>query len=229
MSLKLKKIDYTKYPLPRMRHHANPVLYFPLKQHKGNNFYYPPVFEKLEWNEIFSSGKPPDMLDIGCGLGRFLLEISLKNSDKNILGFEVRQTAVEWIKGVIEGEKLPNVQALWYSAVNGMSFIETGSIEKVFYFFPDPWVKKKQNKRRAFSAELLKEIHRVLKPEGNLYLMTDVPEVDEYQQSILKETGLFEFRYTEKDQWDLQVRSNHEIFCEDRGIPFIRMTCKKKQ
>ncbi len=229
MSLKLKKIDYTKYPLPRMRHHANPVLYFPLKQHKGNNFYYPPVFEKLEWNEIFSSGKPPDMLDIGCGLGRFLLETSLKNSDKNILGFEVRQTAVEWIKGVIEGEKLPNVQALWYSAVNGMSFIETGSIEKVFYFFPDPWVKKKQNKRRAFSAELLKEIHRVLKPEGNLYLMTDVPEVDEYQQSILNETGLFEFRYTEKDQWDLQVRSNHEIFCEDKGIPFIRMTCRKKQ
>ena len=212
-----------------MRHHANPVLYFPLKQHKGNNFYYPPVFEKLEWNEIFSSGKPPDMLDIGCGLGRFLLETSLKNSDKNILGFEVRQTAVEWIKGVIEGEKLPNVQALWYSAVNGMSFIETGSIEKVFYFFPDPWVKKKQNKRRAFSAELLKEIHRVLKPEGNLYLMTDVPEVDEYQQSILNETGLFEFRYTEKDQWDLQVRSNHEIFCEDKGIPFIRMTCRKKQ
>ncbi|HAX50122.1 MAG TPA: tRNA (guanosine(46)-N7)-methyltransferase TrmB, partial [Ignavibacteria bacterium] len=211
------------------RHHANPVLYFPLKQHKGNNFYYPPVFEKLEWNEIFSSGKPPDMLDIGCGLGRFLLETSLKNSDKNILGFEVRQTAVEWIKGVIEGEKLPNVQALWYSAVNGMSFIETGSIEKVFYFFPDPWVKKKQNKRRAFSAELLKEIHRVLKPEGNLYLMTDVPEVDEYQQSILNETGLFEFRYTEKDQWDLQVRSNHEIFCEDKGIPFIRMTCRKKQ
>jgi len=229
MSLKLKKIDYTKYPLPRMRHHANPVLYFPLKQHKGNNFYYPPVFEKLEWNEIFSSGKPPDMLDIGCGLGRFLLETSLKNSDKNILGFEVRQTAVEWIKGVIEGEKLPNVQALWYSQVNGMSFIETGSIEKVFYFFPDPWVKKKQNKRRAFSAELLKEIHRVLKPEGNLYLMTDVPEVDEYQQSILNETGLFEFRYTEKDQWDLQVRSNHEIFCEDKGIPFIRMTCRKKQ
>ncbi|MBE2228416.1 MAG: tRNA (guanosine(46)-N7)-methyltransferase TrmB [Ignavibacteria bacterium] len=224
-----KFIDYTKYPLPRMRHHANPVLYFPLKQHKGNNFYYPPVFEKLEWNEIFSSGKPPDMLDIGCGLGRFLLETSLKNSDKNILGFEVRQTAVEWIKGVIEGEKLPNVQALWYSAVNGMSFIETGSIEKVFYFFPDPWVKKKQNKRRAFSAELLKEIHRVLKPEGNLYLMTDVPEVDEYQQSILNETGLFEFRYTEKDQWDLQVRSNHEIFCEDKGIPFIRMTCRKKQ
>jgi len=100
------------------------------------------------------------MLDIGCGLGRFLLEISLINSDKNILGFEVRQSAVEWIQGVVQGELLRNVEALWYSAVNGLGFIEAGSIEKVFYFFPDPWVKKKHYKRRAFSVELLKEIHR---------------------------------------------------------------------
>ena len=224
----MKKIDYTKYPLPRMRHHANPVLYFPLKQHKGNNFYYPPVIEKLNWHEVFESGKPPDMLDIGCGLGRFLLEMSLANCDKNILGFEVRQSAVEWIQAVIAGEQLKNVQAFWYSAVNGLGFLESSSIEKVFYFFPDPWVKKKHHKRRAFSTELLKEIHRVLKPDGKLYLMTDVPEVDEYQQKILIESGLFDHSYNNKNNWEPEVQTNHEIFCELKGIPFIRMTCIKR-
>jgi len=223
-----KFIDYTKYPVPRIRHHANPVLYFPLKQHKGNNFYYPPVYEELEWDELFQNGKMPDMLDIGCGLGRFLLEMSRGNSDKNILGLEVRQSAVQWIQGVVQGESLANVEALWYSAVNGLGFIDTGSIEKVFYFFPDPWVKKKHYKRRAFSAELLKEIHRVLKPKGKLYLMTDVPEVDEYQQNVLAESALFNYEYTETDKWDLEIKSNHELFCEDKGIPFIRMICFKK-
>lgn len=165
----MKKIDYTKYPLPRIRHHANPVLYFPLKQHKGNNFLYPPVYNKLDWSEIFADGKPPAMLDIGCGLGRFLIEMSLIHKDINILGFEVRQSAVEWIESVTSGEKLPNVKALWYSAVNGLPFIRSGSIEKVFYFFPDPWVKKRHYKRRAFSVELLAEIHRVLKSGGQLF------------------------------------------------------------
>jgi tRNA (guanine-N(7)-)-methyltransferase len=228
MSLILKKIDYTKYPVPRIRHHANPVLYFPLKQHKGNNFYYPPVFEEIRWAEVFADGRPPDMLDIGCGLGRFLLEMSLANSDKNILGFEVRQSAVEWIQGVIEGEKLQNVQALWYSAVNGMHFIDTGTIEKVFYFFPDPWVKKRHYKRRAFSEDMLREVHRVLRTDGVFYLMTDVPEVDEFQQEVLKSSGLFDFNYVDDNNWDLNTKTNQEEFCLDKKIPFIRMICRKK-
>ncbi|HMT11779.1 MAG TPA: tRNA (guanosine(46)-N7)-methyltransferase TrmB [Ignavibacteria bacterium] len=223
----IKKINYTKYPLPRIRHHANPVLYFPLKQLKGERFFYPPVLDSVEWNEVFRNGKPPDMLDIGCGLGRFLIDTSLTDETKNILGFEVRHGAVEWIENVISSESLGNVKALWYSAVNGFPFIKNETINKVFYFFPDPWVKKRHYKRRAFSAELLAEIHRVLLPGGKLYLMTDVPEVDEFQQQVLKTFGKFDFSYADGDKWDLQVKTNHEIFCTERRIPFIRMICVK--
>jgi tRNA (guanine-N(7)-)-methyltransferase len=223
----LKKIDYTKYPLPRIRHHANPVLYFPLKQHKGDKFTYPPLYDNIDWNDIFENGRPPDLLDIGCGLGRFLIETSIAENEKNILGFEVRHGAVEWIDSVIAGEALPNVKALWFSAVNGFPFIKDSSIEKVFYFFPDPWVKKRHYKRRAFSVELLAEIYRVLKPGGRLYLMTDVPEVDAFQQDVLSEFGAFEFSYAAGNQWDLPVRTNHEEFCMCKNIPFIKMICTK--
>ncbi|MCC6867012.1 MAG: tRNA (guanosine(46)-N7)-methyltransferase TrmB [Ignavibacteria bacterium] len=224
----MKKINYIKYPLPRIRHHANPVLYFPKKQHKGNNFIYPPVYDSLNWEDVYANGMHPDMLDIGCGLGRFLIEISLLNEDKNILGFELRHHAVEWIEKVIAGENLTNVKALWYSAVNGLHFIKTGTIEKVFYFFPDPWVKKKHHKRRAFSAELLGEIHRVMKPDGEFYLMTDVPEVDEFQQETLNDFGKFSYKYISDNEWILPVQTNHEEFCMRKNIPFIRMICRKK-
>lgn len=224
----LKTINYKKYPLPRIRHHAKPVLYLPLKQHKGNNFYYPPIINKLNWKEIFDDDKPPHWLDVGCGLGRFLIESSIAENDKNILGVEVRLGAVEWIKGVTIGEKLPNVVALWYSAVNGFPFLKNGSIEKAFYFFPDPWVKKKHFKRRAFSVELLGEIHRVLKPDGKFYLMTDVPEVDDFQQEILQMFGGFTYKYVDDTKWDLKTMTNHEEFCIRKKIPFIRMVCEKK-
>ena len=44
------------------------------------------------------------MLDIGCGKGEFLLNMSESYPNKNILGVEVRSPAVDWINGVVKGE-----------------------------------------------------------------------------------------------------------------------------
>jgi tRNA (guanine-N7-)-methyltransferase len=225
----LKKIDYTKYPVPRIRHHGNPVLYFPLKQHKTRNFSYPPLIEKFEWSELFSNGKPPLMLDVGCGMGKFLIETALTKPEINFLGFELRINAVEWINKVITGENLTNVKALWYSIVNGFPFIETGSIEKIFYFFPDPWVKKRHHKRRAFSKELLDEFIRMLRQDGKVYIMTDVPEVDEHHRQVLDEHKGFDYIYAGIDEWDVGLTTNQEDFCIKKDISFTRMICRKRQ
>lgn len=224
----MKSIDYTKYPLPRIRHHANPVLYFPLSQHKVKDLHYPPVLNSVSWNDIFANGKPADYLDVGTGLGKFLIDLSLAEPDKNVLGFEVRANAVEWTNGVLQGEGLTNGKVLWYSAVNGFSFIANGSIEKIFYFFPDPWPKKRHHKRRAFSVGLLDEFFRVLKPDGVLYIMTDVPEVDEHQKEVLIQHSGFSFGYVEESEWDLPSKTYQEEFSNSLNIPFIRMMCRKK-
>lgn len=221
-------IDYKKYPLPRIRHHANAALYLPLNQHKGKKFVYPQLIENISWQNVFSSGKLPVYLDIGAGLGKFLIGFSLQNKNANTLGFELRRGAVDWINKVITSEAIGNAKVLWYSAVNGFPFIKSSSIEKIFYLFPDPWVKKRHYKRRAFSVGLLDEILRMLKPQGMLYLMTDVPEVDEYQQEILGEHNGFSFSYVTGDEWDLPVKTNQEEFCIKKGIPFIRMVCKPR-
>jgi tRNA (guanine-N7-)-methyltransferase len=226
----VKKIDYTKYPLPRIRHHANPVLYFPLKQHKVKDINYPPLIDidKINWKDIFANGKAPNYIDVGSGFGKFLIETAASEQGKNILGFEVRQGAVEWTNNVIRGENIGNAEALWYSAVNGFPFIKTNSIEKIFYFFPDPWVKKRHHKRRAFSAELLDEFSRVLKNDGLLYIMTDVPEVDEHHRKILTQHNDFSFTYAHKIEWDLSLKTYQEEFCLSKDIPFIRMLCRRK-
>jgi len=225
----MRSIDYTKYPLPRIRHHANSALYFPLKQHKAGKLVYPPLIHEINWKDVFAGGKAPKYLDVGCGLGKFLAEMALENPNLNILGFEVRQGAVDWTNKVITGEKIQNASAIWYSAVNGFPFVNDSSIEKIFYFFPDPWVKKRHHKRRAFSIELLDEFYRMLKPKGTLYLMTDVPEVDEHQQEILSEHKGFSYSYVEAKDWDLPVKTAQEEFCLRKNIPFIRMICRKNR
>lgn len=221
--------DYKhKYPISRIRHHADPNVYLPHAQLKIDLNGYPPPIESVDWSRMFANGQPPQMLDIGCALGKFLFRYGHAVPHKNILGMEVRQHAAEWVCEVIEGEKFPNIAALWYSVVNGLDFIEEGSIEKVFYFFPDPWFKKRHHKRRAFSAQFLDAIARVLAPEGILYLMTDVPEVDAYQQEVLREHGLFAVEHVAEADWDIPVTTNQEDWSRLKNIPYERYRCRKK-
>ncbi len=223
------EINFEKYPLPkRLRHHTSPNLYFKYSDFKEKPDYYPDLYETIDWSKIFANGKPPDYIDLGCGKGFFLLQISELEKEKNILGIELRKSLVEWINNYVKGEKIPNAAALWYSIINGLYFIENESLEKVFYLFPDPWHKKKHFKRRAFNSGTVIEIYNKLKFGGKLYLATDVAEIDTYHKSILREFGKFDVNQViVEEQWNLPP-TNKESFCIKSYIPTFKLICEKK-
>lgn len=218
----ISMVDFTKYPLPRIRHHTNPNFYLPYKSFKIKPKNYPLLVKEIDWKKVFLNGNLPSSLDVGCGLGKFLIEFASQNKNKNILGFEVRQKAVEWINNVIDSENIPNASALWYSVANGIKFITDESIEKIFYFFPDPWIKKRHHKRRALTLQLIDEFHRVLKPKGKVYTMTDVSELDKIQVELFLNQKKFKQKLTDESKWKLNVRSNQEEFCLNKKIQIIR-------
>lgn len=74
--------------------------------------------------------------------------------------------------------------------------------------------------------QLLNEFLRILKPEGILYLMTDVEEVDEMHKEILTQHNGFSFTYVEDGAWDLTAKTYQEEFCLSKNIPFTRMICR---
>ncbi len=224
------KINFDKYPLPkRLRHHTSANFYMPVTELKKIPANYPPVTEKINWSEVFANEKSPDILDVGCGKGKLLLDLAEREPNKNILGIEVRHLITQWLDKVIKGEKIPNVGVLWYSVVNALPFIESNSIEKVLYLFPDPWPKKKHHKRRAFNNTVLREFHRILKKDGKLYLATDVEEVHQYHLELLNENkNLFKFELVDNDElWGLPV-TNKEKFCRLKNITFYRIICYKQ-
>ncbi len=51
-----------------------------------------------------------------------------------------------------------------------------GSVRAVYVFFPDPWWKKRHEKRRLVSESTLDAFHRILTPGGLFHFRTDVAE-----------------------------------------------------
>jgi len=224
-------IDFKKYPFPanKIRHHLSTNMYLPLSELKITPFNYPPVYETINWAEHFDNGKAPDCLDIGSGRGLFLLNYALAHPAQNILGIEVRDVPVNWLEQIIEGEKISNCSILRYSIANLLPFIQSNSIELIFYFFPDPWPKRKHFRRRVFSSEFLNECHRVLKPDGKLLIATDCDYVNEYHLEVLKSSIIFEFRETSSfSEWDLPI-TNKEKFCIANNLDVYRLVAFKKQ
>ena len=60
------------------------------------------------------------------------------------------------------------------------------SIQGVHILFPDPWPKKRHQKRRLFQTENLRMLWEIMKPNSQIYIATD--HEDYFQQ--IKE-GLF--------------------------------------
>ncbi|MBK6291083.1 MAG: hypothetical protein IPH85_01505 [Ignavibacteria bacterium] len=227
------EIDWTKYPMPRVRHHVNSQAYLPASQHHRLPAWYPPVIDSVEWGSWFANGRPADVLDIGCGRGAFLLRHALAYPDLNILGLEVRQTLTEWIKGVIQGEKIGNAHAEWYSMANGLDWIATGSVQYAVYLFPDPWPKNRHHKRRAFNEDFLKHLHRVLVPGGRIWLASDRQEVVDHQNEILSSSELFTVVHPQEhahseDEWPFPFTTDQQMFCDDKGIPYVRYYAERR-
>jgi tRNA (guanine-N7-)-methyltransferase len=213
--------------MPRVRHHVSPQVYLPASRQHITPAWYPPPIESVQWDAFFANAERPSVLDIGCGRGGFLLDHALHHADVNILGLEVREVLVDWINGVINGEGLTNVRALWYTVANGLDWIDAASIDHVTYLFPDPWPKKRHHKRRLFSPDFLEVIDRVLKPDGRIYLATDVEEVDAYQRAVIADHGRFTISTVDREEWPFAFTTDQQRFCHRKDIPYTLMVAHR--
>ena len=118
----------------------------------------------------------PIELEIGGGRGAFTLERLAFDADVCVLGLEIRK---KW--ATIVDRKL----AALGLASRGRVFAEDarlalprlrpdGRVRAVFLHFPDPWWKKKHEKRLVMGEGVQTEIERLLCEGGELFVQTDV-------------------------------------------------------
>lgn len=154
----------------RVRQHVNPL----------SEKYQRPVILPT-WEKIYANPTQPLLLDIGCARGRFLYRLALLQPDWNYLGLEIREPLVEEANRWREEAGLTNLHYLFGNANRDLDAIlaslPSGVLHRVAIQFPDPWFKKRHQKRRVVQPELVDAIVAHLVPGGEVVLQSDVEEI----------------------------------------------------
>jgi tRNA (guanine-N7-)-methyltransferase len=116
----------------------------------------------------------PLILEIGFGMGEATAHIAALSPEKNFLCCEVHEPGVGALLKHIGEQQLHNIRIVAHDAVEVIDhMLSAQSLSGVHIFFPDPWHKKKHNKRRLIQAPLIAKLAARLKVGGYLHCATD--------------------------------------------------------
>jgi len=136
----------------------------------------------LDLDTVFGR-RAPRILEIGCGMGETTVAIAAAHPDTDYIGIEVHTPGVGSLLKQIDEAGLSNVRVIQHDAVAVMdTMIPPASLDGLHIFFPDPWPKKRQQKRRLIQSPFIALAASRLKPSAYLHAATDWQE---YAEQIL--------------------------------------------
>ena len=147
-------------------------------------FVFPPDRVHVELDDLFSPldfaalfpDRPnaPMELDLGCGDGSFLTAMAARAPDRNFLGVERLLGRVRRTCRRAAAKGLSNVRVVRLETLYLLRFlIPEGAVATLHLMFPDPWPKRRHQRRRVFQSEFLDVAGAALEPGGELRLTTD--------------------------------------------------------
>jgi tRNA (guanine-N7-)-methyltransferase len=182
----------------------------------------------------FLPGDAPLEIELGPGRGSFLLERCVTEPNVRLLGIEVRR---KWASVVVDRLERrgyrERARVVCNAAMLALTrLLPAGSVQAVFVQFPDPWWKKRHEKRLLVVDEVLIEVARLLCDSGVLFIQTDVPErADQYERLVAARPELVpagdapdSCRLAENPY---AARSNREHRADEDGLPVYRLRYRR--
>eukprot|EP00741_Cyanophora_paradoxa_P001363 tig00000480_g1319.t1 len=209
----------------RVRQHVNPL------EARFQEPLVPP-----DWATVFEDAGRPIHLDVGVAKGRFLLEYAQRHPERNFVGVEIR-SALVWQANRWRDEL--GLKNLHYLDGNINVSCEVlcrsfppGTLDLVSIQMPDPWWKRRQQKRRVVQEPLTACLAGHLRPGGRIFAQSDVFEVAQQMRAILAGTpglrldGALHGEGAGEAEWlasnPLGLATEREACVLERGLPVYR-------
>jgi tRNA (guanine-N7-)-methyltransferase len=131
------------------------------------------IHQMIDFDVIFGRSAPVEM-EVGSGKGTFLLAEAKAFPEKNFFGIEWANKFYRHAVDRIGRWNISNVRLMRTDAAAFIAnHIPDETIQLFHLYFPDPWPKKRHNKRRFFCDENLAQLRRILKSGGIINIATD--------------------------------------------------------
>ena len=128
----------------------------------------------------------PRIVEIGFGNGAAFRHSCLLDPARDHIGIEVHAPGVGRLLNALDSDGIGNARLYHHDAVEVLeNEIADGSLDEVRIYFPDPWHKKRHNKRRLVKPEFAALLVRKLAANGRLHLATDWQDYAEQMWGLL--------------------------------------------
>jgi tRNA (guanine-N7-)-methyltransferase len=141
-----------------------------------------------DYNAIFGRDAPK-VMEIGTGNGAALRFAAGFDTSRDYIGLEVHAPGVGRLLNDLKADDATNARVYHHDAVEVLNNeVPDGFLDEVRIYFPDPWHKKRHNKRRLVQPEFASLLVRKIRPGGRLHLATDWEPYAEYMWDVLEAT-----------------------------------------
>ena len=135
--------------------------------------YFLDIDKRPDWQFQFGNTNPIK-LEIGFGMGNFLIEMAAKEPASNFIGIDFYHKGIRKLMARIKKLQLENIRVVYGDIRSKISILfKDKELNTIYINFPDPWPKKRHIKRRLIKPEFIKQLAQKLNFEGITYLATD--------------------------------------------------------
>ena len=176
---------------------------------------------RLDLEKIFGR-KAPLHVDLGCGDGSFLCALAQRMPCKNFLGIERLLGRIR--SAARKAASLDNVRLLQMESFYAVRYLlPAESVETFYLLFPDPWPKRRHQRRRIVTPDFLNSVHVALEQNGAIYIATDHFDYFQKIKKITESTPGFAI-----DDPDVDLpQSKFGLIFGQKGAPIYWLALRK--
>ena len=174
--------------------------------------------EQINISEIFPNSDKV-ILEIGFGMGEATAIIAKNHPNNGYIAIDVHPPGIGKLLARIVENDLTNLKVIEEDVhVVLQHMIADESLDGIHLFFPDPWPKKKHNKRRIVNEGFLSLIHPKIKEGGFIHIATDWVPYAHSIQEVFAGSTLFTGGVIDKPEWRPVTRFEGQGIDKDHAV-----------